>query len=517
MGVGCGSTGGGTPTSGSTAGDAGSGGKPWDSGSHATDASADAGGANDAAVHESGVADSSAADAGRVADGANDALADSAQGADAGTDGDAGSPIGWTSYTTTIVSSTPSTLSGDSNTTWPSDGYVGRFDVSADGLHAIVQPRFGDGSTFGAAIAVDATTPYDFVAAWAAPWPPWLRLSPLDGKAVYAPLDDYNTFSVSLSSPGSGGTSTWTGLRGDGMTSAPLTASVTFAPDTTAPVWRGSAKAEFASTPLPWDTRTLETSECYEESPAIDAMLGASASSVFAVERLLYSQWGAAPKERGLTFRTSDWDGAPTLAASAAPVHDLAGNVTAAGTPVPFGGIAVASHGAAILTFDDGRPAPFAWSTGMGGGSASVVSTGCESATRCGLLAYTYSEAIGLEYRGSAAGFATRLSGSGQTVALRVSATAVNTIPGQLPAPSGPQLYVRVTNPGSAPVVLGLPVATMSGWTTFTVSPPDPTASETAIDLSLGGEGPLWIGPLYPLVEGAWLIQVTIDSLAVEK
>ncbi len=302
-------------------------------------------------------------------------------------------------------------------------------------------------------------------------------------------------------------------MQGDVVWSGTIDATVTFTPDTVAPSWRGSSMVSFATVPLPWDERIVETSEPYEGALSLASIFGDRAT-LLAGAPITQETW---PKTawRGFRVRASDWEARWPLAAKPQPVGDLAGNVAAVGTSIMLDGVAVAKRATRYLRFDDYAGAPTLW------GAAAASSSGCRPGRACVAIGpFTHSYCA----NGSQGGIATRLPGFGTiTASVRAVAKRTSTWGGGGTPPTN-LVHLQSANPGLAPVqtettLTWLPSTSEprdTGWVSVTGKGAG-TPAETGIALSVGGIGRATPSCLYGPIPEQWEVTVYVDEISIAE
>lgn len=302
-------------------------------------------------------------------------------------------------------------------------------------------------------------------------------------------------------------------MQGDVAWSGSLDATVTFTPDTVAPSWRGSSRASFASVPLPWDERIVETSEPYGETLSPASLFGDQAKLLQGVP--LTQSTSLKSASRGFRVRALDWDVRYPLAAKPQPVKDLAGNVAVLDAPMMLDGVAVAKRAVRYLKFDDYAGAPTLW------GAAAASASGCRAGRPCVAIGpFKHSYCTG----GSKGGIATRLPGFGAiTASLRAVAKRTSSWGGGGSPPTN-IVHLQSARAPDAPTVsettLTWPTSTSelrdTGWVTVTGKGAG-TPAETGVALSVGG-----IGQATPCIYGGpvpeeWEITVYVDEISFSE
>ncbi|MBI2389932.1 MAG: hypothetical protein HYV09_10100 [Deltaproteobacteria bacterium] len=348
-------------------------------------------------------------------------------------------------------------------------------------------------------------------------------LAQVRGSIGYGQVDDWiNALEVTFDAVGRPVSGRIIGqtqlIQGDVAWSGDIEATVTFAPDTTRPEWRGSSAATFASVPLPWDVRTVETSEPYVSGVDVASLFGDAAKGLQPMPIEQKSWIGRA--ERGMRVRLVDWELPTPLTAKAQRVRDEAGNFANVSAPIVLEGARVAKRAERYLRFDDYAGAAFLW------GAAKVGTTGCRPGKRCvaiGPFKASYCAP------GSQGGVATRLPGGGPaTVQLRGVARRISTWGGST-KPSVNVVHLAGAAPGidakvvsstlTWPATPGSDGTLDSGWTTLSVSTPiSEKVTESAFAVSGGGIGRAASGCGYyggPPMPEEWEITLYVEEIAL--
>jgi hypothetical protein len=452
------------------------------------------------------------------------AVSDGANAADTGPhdDGGDGQVAGtWASYTMRITSSdrkwtfgAPSPTPGD-----PTSGWSGRFDFDAGNgagsmAHAVVLPMFTSGTTIDAPSGTTIT----FTAAKDD------ALFHISGYAGFQNVSDsYDTFSVQISSDGTPYAGTLSGrtmaTSGDVAWDGTVTATVAFDRDTIGPSWRWSGATPFATVTLPWDPRTVEASEPYEESIGIDRMIAGSIDPSAVDATSITSAAHGETRDRGATFTLIDWNLSGSLGATEALVHDFANNVTTFTKPSTFiPGVDVALRSTPSWGPADGGAAATTW------GSTSIVEADCAGCEPEMVLGPVHAGGCA---PGSEGGLAIRLPASGPYL-VRLS---VHAKPPPYPSPEPPPgvstfLHVQLVNPGKNPIDVDLSSvkwpstpATDGSYDSGFVdvyATPSGAFPETGIAISAGGLGttnPCFGGGGGPAVPATWSGLVTVEHI----
>ena len=422
---------------------------------------------------------------------------------------------GWASYTMRITASTrtwssggPSPEPGD-----PTSGWSGRLDLDPGGrgapAHAVMLPTFDDGTTLEAPSGNTIT----FTAKDAL-----LRISGYGGFQNVS--DSYDTFTLQVSSDGTPYAGTLSGrtmaTSGDVAWDGKVTATVAFEQDGVGPTWRWSGETSFASVTLPWDLRTIEASEPYEETLTIDRLVASTFSDGTIDAKAIDAQAHGTTLQRGMRFSLLDWNLSDTLSANEALVHDFAKNETMRTKPLAkIPGVAVALRPTPSWAPDDGGPRETTW------GSANVVEADCTSCPAEMVLGPVHAGGCA---PGSEAGVAVRLPASGPYyVRLRLHVTPP---PYPMDSPPGVSgfVHVQLVNPGKKPIDVDLsaikwpatPAADGSYDSGFVdvLANPGGEFPETGIAVSGGGLGtfnPCGLGG--PMMPASWSGTVTVEHI----
>lgn len=410
---------------------------------------------------------------------------------------------GFHSYEATITGVSVSMMGGGprpTTTSSPSEGRSFRMDLErSETVRAVFAGSFGDAvlaeSGVTGTVKLSADHLVSFTGATSsggATWETWKSVT-LNFDAAGRPVDGTMEGELSVS-------------EGDVIWMGALTAKVTFAPDETAPTFRASSSAGFASVALPWDDRTIEASEPYANTLNLPAFLGKDAGKWRATP-LTQKTW-VGDTTRGYLLRLLDWDAPLPLSVATPAASDLEGNVAANAGSMKLEGRSVARRAVPYLRFDDYAGAATSW-------GAAKPSTSCRSGTSCieiGPFRASYCNT------GSKGGIATRLPGGTGIVNATVRMTGKRIASyGGGSVPPG-MIKLAVARPGEVPVVAPdsdlHPTITDGGLDTgwVKISAVAPGGSETGIALGVGGTGVASGCYGYPMPE-EWELTVYVDAI----
>ncbi len=425
---------------------------------------------------------------------------------------------GWRSYTLTFTEVKRTSPSGPYGTvSGPSEGKSMRFDFYSGPPTGSV-PQAVAGPVFGEPIALQSTDGATNLHAAGES-----RISFTAPAPMGSVVDQWTAFTLELDTEGRaiGGTASGKTdvFSGDMAWMTDTTGRFTLVPDVDAPSWRASTSLSIASRALPWDERTFETSEPFEQPlsgprPAIHELLGVSSEAVSAIDILPAFQWSDTGKSRGIRFRLENWDLADSLAGRVYGVRDLNGNLTApASAPLAFEGVAVPRIGSRELDFTSGA-------LGMTALWGDAKEASCPDGTSCLRIGPFTQTLYGCQ--GSAGGLAVRFPGSG-LVRASIRAIAKPNTGGPVPsyAPPPPSFaHLQAATPGVAPTMVESTTLRWSdkpgsdgnydtGWGTLEIMPTG-AGAETGVALGGGGIASSGCGSFGGAPPYSPLFQITI-------